>query len=357
MKSNSGKKTRYVKLFALIVLFIFSALSFCHAQSADTMKKQYVVFKFDDLTNSTWKTWKTVTDIVISKDVKADLGIFVQSLLSGDEEYMKYIKSILDDPKHFEIWLHGYTGDAKEFFESDYSTQLDHFHKARTVMLNKFDYIIRDFQDHYYGGNQNTVRIINEEPFIKGWVYYQNSVFKYVYGVKPDKQVMPILNVYMEPKVGTVSYDKYKADWIKFKADTLPYVVIQGHAWGYRTDSLRNEFSKVVDDLKAKGVTFTHFNDYRKMIKGYSTDKTPPTVPSSLRATRIDDTQVKLNWNASKDSESRVDCYKIYRDEICIDLSATTSFIDKETGAHKYEVCAVNNNDLVSAKSVSASVK
>ena len=224
-------------------------------------------------------------------------------------------------------------------------------------MLNKFDYIIRDFQDHSYGGNQNTVRIINEESFIKGWVYYQNSVFKYVYGVKPDKQVMPILNVYMEPKVGTVSYDKYKADWIKFKADTLPYVVIQGHAWGYRTDSLRNEFSKVVDDLKAKGVTFTHFNDYRKMIKGYSTDKTPPTVPSSLRATRIDDTKVKLNWNASKDSESRVDCYKIYRDGICIDISATTSFIDKETGAHKYEVCAVNNNDLVSAKSVVASVK
>jgi hypothetical protein len=224
-------------------------------------------------------------------------------------------------------------------------------------MLNKYDYILRDFQDHYNGGNQTTVKIINEEPFIKGWVYYQNSVYKNVYGVKPEKQVMPILNVYMEPKVGTVSYNKYMSDWAKFKADTLSYVVIQGHAWGYRTDSLRNEFSKVVDDLKSKGVTFTHFREYDRMIKGYSTDKTAPSVPSGLNAKRIDNSHVKLTWKASVDKESGVDCYKIYRDGMCINLSASPDYTDEIGGAHQYQVSAVNNNDQVSNKSESASVK
>jgi len=170
----------------------------------------------------------------------------------------------------------------------------------------------------------------------------------------------------MEPKVGTVSYNKFKADWIKFKADTLPYVVIQGHAWGYRTDSLRNEFSKVVDDLKSKGVTFTHFRAYDKMIKGYDKDKTPPSVPAGLKAgrwevsydgTKADVSYLKLTWEASKDAESGVDCYKIYRDGMCINLSTTPDYTDKISGSHQYQVSAVNNNDLVSKKSAVVSIK
>ncbi len=314
-------------------------------------KVQYVVFKFDDLNETNWRTWKTVTDIIISKNVTADIGLFVKSLTLGNADYLAYVQSLVDDPKHFEIWMHGWTGDAKEFLETDYATQLDHFYKARTTMLMKYDYILRDFQDHYWGGNQNTVRIVNEDPFIKAWIYYENSKEENVHGVKPEKQVMPILNVYMETATGVVSFKKYLSDWSKFKASTLPYIVIQGHPWGYRTDSLRTEFTNVVNDLIAKGVTFTHFNDYNRMIKGYSADTTPPSVPQGLKVSKIDDTHVSLKWKASSDAQSGVDCYKIYRDGICIDLSAVPSYNDTTTGSHTYQVAAVNNNDLVSAKS------
>ncbi len=359
-------KSILLKPVVAVVVFIAFGIGIQTLSAQKQSKKaQYVVFKFDDLNNANWKTWKTVTDIVIKKDVTAELGIFAKSLTEGDEEYNQYVRSIVNDPKHFEIWLHGYTGDADEFLNADYATQLEHIVKSRIVMLNKYDYILRSFQDHYNGGNQTTVKIINEEPFIKGWVYYQNSIFKNVYGVKPEKQFMPILNVYMEPKVGTVSYNKYISDWAKFKADTLPYVVIQGHAWGYRTDSLRNEFSKIVDDLKSKGVTFTHFRAYDRMIKGYDKDKTPPSVPAGLKAVRWDTGKdskadasfIYLTWEASKDAESGVDCYKIYRDGMCINLSATPDYKDKISGSHQYQVSAVNNNDLVSGKSAVASVK
>ena len=362
MRRNLPRNGMYFKTFHALILLMICMLGISVYPEYEGSKlqttmipkkgiKQYVVFKFDDLNHMQWKTWKTITDIIISKNVTAEIGLFVKSLTLGDADYLTYVQSLVDDPKHFEIWMHGWTGDAKEFLETDYITQKDHFHKARTTMLMKFDYILRNYGQHYWGGNQNTVRIVNEDPYIKGWVYYEQRDENNVYGLKEEKQVMPKLNVHMEPVTGVVSYEKYLTDWLKFKADTLPYVVIQGHPWGYTTDSLRTEFIKVIDDLLAKQVTFTHFNDYYRMLKGYSTDTTPPSVPKRLKASRIDDLQVKLSWKASIDNESGVDCYKIYRDGICIDLSVYPFYTEKITGTHTYRVAAVNRNDLVSEKS------
>jgi hypothetical protein len=335
------------RVYFLIIIILLSASS-SFSQSAQ--KEPYVVLKFDDLTNGNWKNWKPITDLIIAKNVTADCGIFVNSLNSGDEEYLKYVKSLLDDPKHFGIWLHGYTGDAKEFFESDYATQLEHFQLSRTVMLKKFDYILRNYGPHYFGGNEYTTKIINEDPFLKGWIFQQPKNKDGSPATLPSKQVMPQRIVNMEPATAVVKFNTFNSAWNRYKADTLRFVVLQGHPWGYRTDSLKDEFLKVIDDLKAKGVIFTHFRDYDKMIKGYSTDKTAPSVPGNLKASKADGSHVKLSWTASKDAESGVDCYKIYRDGICIELSATTSFTDDINGSHKYQVSAVNNNDLVSAK-------
>ncbi len=344
---------------ALIIMVVVMP---CHGVSSDHLrsssdanrnmsqqKTQYVVFKFDDLSETNWKTWKIITDIIIKKDVTAEIGLFVRSLTLGDADYLAYVQSLVDDPKHFEIWLHGWTGEPKEFFETDYDTQLDHFHKARTTMLMKYDYILRSYGDHYWGGNQNTVRVVNEDPFIKGWIHY-NPRREKVAGLKPEKHLM-YRRVNMEPATAVVSYKKYLSDWSRFNADTLDYVSLQGHPWGYRTDSLQTEFTKIVDDLIAKGVTFTHYSVYNRIIKGYSTDNTPPSVPQGLKASRTDDNHVSLKWEASSDDQSGVDCYKIYRDGICIDLSAVPSFSDSVKGSHTYQVAAVNNNDLVSAKS------
>ena len=337
------------RAFYLIIFLILLSASSSFSQSAQN--KPYVVLKFDDLTNGNWKNWKPITDLIIAKNVTADCGLFVNSLNSGDEEYLKYVKSLLDDPKHFGIWLHGYTGEAKEFFETDYATQLEHFKLSRTVMLNKFDCILRNFGPHYYGGNENTVKIINEDPFLKGWIFQQPKNKDGSPSTIPGKQIMPQRKVNMEPATAVVQFNTYNSGWKRFNADTLRFVVLQGHPWGYRTDSLKNEFCKVIDDLKSKGVIFTHFRDYDLMVKGYSSDKTPPSVPKGLKVNSIDDSHIKLTWKASTDDQSGVDCYKIYRDGVCIDLSASTSFTDIITSSHKYQVSAVNNNDLVSGKS------
>ena len=222
-------------------------------------------------------------------------------------------------------------------------------------MLQKFDFILRNYSGHYFGGNGHTIKIINEDPFLKGYVF--NS--KYTQDgqtILPEKRVMSQRKVNMEPQTAIVSYDTFHNGWLKNNADTFRYVVLQGHGWGYRNDTLKNELKKVLDELKSKGVTFTHFREYDRIVKGYSKDNTPPSVPSQLKATRKGD-QVKLSWKASVDNESGVDCYKIYRDGVCIDLSATTSYEDIISGKHNYQIRAVNNNDLVSAKSSIAKLK
>ena len=335
----------------VLSLLIFPCFSQKREQGKSTVheKKQYVVIKFDDLKNTNWKSWKTITDIVIAKDVTADLGIFTKSLESGDEEYFKYLQSLINDPKHFEIWLHGYTGEAKEFYDSDYDTQLSHFNISRSLMLEKYDYILRNYGGHYYGGNEHTKRIINEDPFLKGSIFSQ-SYKKIGPEIIPSKQVMAVRKVSLEPKVAVPSFDTYKSSWNKANADTLPYVVLQGHPWGYTSETLQNEFIKVIDDLKTKGVIFTHFREYDRMVKGYLSDRTPPSTPSNLKGIRQGN-KIHLTWNASKDKQSGVDCYKIYRNDICIGLSASNSFTDEVSGNHKYTIRAVNNNDMVSKKS------
>jgi DNA-binding transcriptional ArsR family regulator len=160
----------------------------------------------------------------------------------------------------------------------------------------------------------------------------------------------------MEPQTAVVSYDVFHNGWLKNNADTFRYVVLQGHGWGYKSDTLQNELKKVIDELKSKEVTFTHFRAYDRMVKGYSTDKTPPSVPAQLKAVREGEV-VKLTWKAATDPESGIDCYKIYRDGTCIDLAVVPSYEDPITGKHKYQVRAVNKNDLVSAKSTSASLR
>lgn len=311
-------------------------------------KSKYVVFKFDDLRETNWKSIKTITDMIIKKDITADLGIFVQSLILGDEDYKAYVQSLVNDRRHFQIWLHGWTGTPKEFYNTNYDTQLDHFYKARTTMLMQYDYILRNYGPHYYGGNENTVRIINEDPFINGVIYKNKK------GYTSEKQGLAPVNVRMEIEPGVISFERYLSNWSRLRADTLSYVVLQGHPWGYNTDSRKTELADIIDDLLAKGFTFTHLSDYYRLVKGYSTDTTPPSVPQRLKASRTEESYVSLSWKASMDSESGIDCYKIYRDGICIDLSATPSYIDKVSGNHTYQVSAVNRNDMVSAKSATA---
>ena len=341
-------------LLFLLMLFLATACFSNSLVTNDTINSKeelkYVVFKLDDLQERNWRQFKSITDIIIEKDITADIGIFPQSLHLGDKEYLAYVQSLIDDPKHFQLFMHGYTGTPKEFFDSDYDTQLEHFNLARTTMLMKYDYIFRVYSSHYYGVNEHTIKIMNEDPFMRWVVWKTNDNYL------PEKQGLATMDIRMEgvgkPDYGNVSFKSYLANWKEYDADSLSYIVLNGHPAAFTTDSKKNDLKKIADDLLTKGFTFSHLTDYRLMLEGHSTDKTAPSVPQGLKASRVDNMHVTLNWDTSEDTESGVDCYKIYRDGVCINLSATPSYTDKIAGAHNYQIAAVNKNNLVSAKSL-----
>lgn len=88
-------------------------------------------------------------------------------------------------------------------------------------------------------------------------------------------------------------------------------------------------------------------------------DTTPPTIPEELRTTAVESTRVDLAWSASRDDESGVDHYRVFRDDSGIGTTVDTSFSDGglEPGTtYSYQVSAVNGDGEESGLSEPLSV-
>ncbi|HET6454427.1 MAG TPA: family 10 glycosylhydrolase [Armatimonadota bacterium] len=84
-----------------------------------------------------------------------------------------------------------------------------------------------------------------------------------------------------------------------------------------------------------------------------SSDLTAPTVPTNLSATAVSASQINLSWTASTDNVG-VTGYKIFRNDVQIGTSATTSY--QSTGlsqytTYTYKVAAYDAMDNTSAQS------
>jgi fibronectin type 3 domain-containing protein len=87
-------------------------------------------------------------------------------------------------------------------------------------------------------------------------------------------------------------------------------------------------------------------------------DQTPPDAPSGFTALATSTTRIALQWNAVSDAESGIRTYRIYREGVLVDSSATTSYADTGLApgtTYAYEVSAVNGAGLESARSDPAS--
>jgi hypothetical protein len=96
-----------------------------------------------------------------------------------------------------------------------------------------------------------------------------------------------------------------------------------------------------------------------RIVKSSSSDSTPPTVPVIIDATAVSQSQINIEWQASGDPESGISHYQVYRDNVFIGQSNTTSHADGGLTAgtsYTYEVSAVNHAGLESLRSSPATV-
>ena len=79
------------------------------------------------------------------------------------------------------------------------------------------------------------------------------------------------------------------------------------------------------------------------------TDDTPPTAPGSLAATSTSPTRVDLQWTAASDAESGIDHYRVYREDVLIDVTTGLTYGDEGLSpgtTYTYQVSAVNGDGL-----------
>ncbi len=87
-------------------------------------------------------------------------------------------------------------------------------------------------------------------------------------------------------------------------------------------------------------------------------DGTPPSAPTGLNARPVSGGLViQLTWSAATDPETGISRYRIYRDGVLIDSSATTSYLSAgltPLTTYTYQVLAVNGEGLVGPLSAPA---
>ncbi len=314
-----------------------------------------VILKFDDVREENFSSFKWTTDIVKAKGAKGGVGIFAQVFETEGTPCMDYVRSLCNDPTTFEVWFHGYEGSPQEFYGTSYAVQKQAFVISRFIMLSKFDYLMRTYSSHYYGGDATTVQVFNEDPYLRCWMWPAGVE---AVGLRPDADILPYERPFnLEATTGVMStFEKFVEG---YNANSgREWIVLQGHPWGWDTAG-RNTFSQVLDFLNSQGVTYINCWDYYKEQRGI-TDTTAPHPPTGVGLTRINSQTIKITWNASVDEESVVDGYKVFRNGIFIAISPDIFYTDAYTqslpDSTRYQLSGINRANLSSAKSAPVSL-
>jgi hypothetical protein len=345
------KRIASFSIFLVICVLVFAEL--CYA-----VPKIY--FKFDDYPAS-YNTFKLATDIIKAKGAKADIATFTYWLEgSPSQTNLDIYRSLIDDPD-FEIIFHSYGYGCCDFDGPPYEEQKDKFDRSIFIVLEKFDYLMRGYNDHSNGGDETTIQIFQElHPFFRTWVYPYAS--KWHGTIPPDANILPerwwpdISDFESGPGGQVVSTSTFVTEY--FANTDKPYLAFRAHPGAWDAGS-RERLAWICDFLNSQGCQYITSYEYYKELRGI-TDTTPPEVPTGIAFGRIDSQTISISWNPSVENESVVDAYKVYRDGNFIALTSTTYYTDAAGVVLPdntiYQLGAINSANLSSARSAGVSL-
>jgi hypothetical protein len=225
--------------------------------------KQLVLLKADDVffdkVNTIPAGWRSFIDYIISKNIKASLGLIGNSLVQGNEAYFSYLKS-LEDSGNFELWNHGYNHlldgtDVKgnkfeEFLNSPLEYQAGHLLQTQNLAKVKLNIILHTFGAPGNAIDTTTIKAIKDIGDIKVWYFGLEN---------PDKFVLK-RSIEIEYPTGIPDFNKFQTYYTPLD----PYLVIQIHpnVWD---ETKFSEFKKMIDFLIQKDVTFINPYEYYQL--------------------------------------------------------------------------------------------
>lgn len=252
---------------SLAPAFIFSALACAtvtKAEASDSSQKPpVVILKLDDLRKPDTK-FRRILDFLESRNIKATAGIICNSLEGDNEAYFSWIKE-----KHssgmVEFWLHGYNHkkwqdadgkDLMEFKRVPYEDQKETITKCQDLARAKLGFPFRTFGAPFNATDEETLKVLNEDPDIKVFLYGNPANASKAPGLMiQDRTAMNIENPIFVPNTDRLKHD------FETLAPTREYFVIQGHPEQWDEERIA-EFVRMIDYLCSQGVIFTTPYEY-----------------------------------------------------------------------------------------------
>ncbi|PTX98757.1 polysaccharide deacetylase [Spartobacteria bacterium LR76] len=245
----------------MLGMFTFIAWRQAPAQPLDGGRPLLVVIKADDLTDEKrgiHPGWQRFVDFIVSRQMKAGIGIISRSLEGDKPAYFDWIRK-LHASGSFEFWNHGYdhkrwtdnTGTPKwEFAGTSEDEQKLHLEKSAALARDKLGITFRTFGAPFNQTDDATARLLAADPDCKVWLYGEP-------GKTPPAIFIALRpkGIVLEPTALKPDFAAFEKSFRKISPAPPPYLVLQGHPsfWG---DSEFAEFVRIIDFLTAQGAEF-----------------------------------------------------------------------------------------------------
>lgn len=251
----------------LIIALLFACIT--TLTSADSAP--LIMLKLDDL--SRWSKdpkatapakWQRVADFVMAEEVKANFGIFAESLEGDCPVYVQWITDRAGSGR-FEFWHHGYfnrfPADPKvekqgEYINRSAEEQSATLRKAIDLVREKTGLTMRAFGPHGTAIDDATYAALAGIPEIQAvWFYGPHK------GVT-SSTVLIERRAELEKPIFKPNPDNLKQNWEKLK--TRDYLAIQGHPGSWDDQGFAN-FQEAVRFLKSQGCRFVTVSEWMGM--------------------------------------------------------------------------------------------
>ncbi|CAN5735631.1 hypothetical protein BH09VER1_BH09VER1_39820 [soil metagenome] len=232
-------------------------------------KPATIIIKVDDLkTNASGvmpAAWNRFADMIKQRHLKAGIGIICNSLEGEKPKYFQWIKD-QQASGLFEFWNHGYDhlewkeGDKTlhEFQGPSYETQKQHVAQSQALAKAKLGFALAVFGPGYGATDDNTVKVLEEDPDTKIWLY--SKPLGADDKLPKDKVILDrIWQVNIEHPTFVPNFEMVKAGYEH--NPTRDYFVIQGHPSHWKEEGWA-EFEKMLDYFTAQGAVFMTPSEY-----------------------------------------------------------------------------------------------
>lgn len=214
-------------------------------------------------------TWQRFLDFLRDRNLKATAGVRGDTLedVGGVNKapYYTWLRDAAGDGT-FEYFLYGYDHSRDsgsptawwEFRNTDYAFQKEHFTRTAQLVQEKLDITLRAFGASWNQTDETTVRILEESPDIKVWLYGNPAATTTKLVLRRISQINIEQPVHEPNSAYLISnYPTYKNE---------PVLVLQGHPADWDTEASFAEFVAIVDYLTDQGVVFVTPSEYYDLL-------------------------------------------------------------------------------------------